>query len=74
VRRGARKPATAGRLTHGAIGRRRRSANPTVLPRMVPPQLTELVDEAPDGPDWLRETNFDGYRMHARLDRPRSAK
>src|ERR1700739_82098 len=22
-----------------------------------------------DGPDWLREIKFDGYRMHARLDR-----
>ena len=24
---------------------------------------------APDGPDWLHEIKFDGYRMHARLDR-----
>jgi hypothetical protein len=27
------------------------------------------VKEAPDGPDWLNEIKFDGYRMHARLDR-----
>jgi bifunctional non-homologous end joining protein LigD len=27
------------------------------------------VDEPPDGPDWLHEIKFDGYRMHARLDR-----
>ena len=33
------------------------------------PQLTRLVDQAPDGPDWLHEIKFDGYRMHARLDR-----
>jgi hypothetical protein len=30
--------------------------------------LTQPVDEAPDGPDWLHEIKFDGYRMHARLD------
>jgi len=23
----------------------------------------------PEGPDWLHESKFDGYRMHARLDR-----
>jgi ATP-dependent DNA ligase len=26
------------------------------------------VKTAPDGPDWLHEIKFDGYRMHARLD------
>ena len=31
--------------------------------------LTQLVDQAPDGPDWLHEIKFDGYRMHALLDR-----
>ena len=30
--------------------------------------MTELVDAAPDGPEWLHEIKFDGYRMHARLD------
>src|SRR6201984_1080159 len=35
----------------------------------IKPQLTRLVDQAPDGPDWLHEIKFDGYRMHARLDR-----
>jgi len=39
------------------------------LPEWIPPQLTELVDEAPDGPEWLHEIKFDGYRMHARLER-----
>ena len=39
------------------------------LPGWVRPQLTELVDQAPDGPQWLHEIKFDGYRMHARLDR-----
>ena len=35
----------------------------------VKPQLTKLVDQASEGPDWLHEIKFDGYRMHARLDR-----
>lgn len=38
------------------------------LPNWIKPQLTRLVDEAPDGPTWLHEIKFDGYRMHARLD------
>src|SRR6516164_1364048 len=33
------------------------------------PQLTKLVDQPPDGPEWLHEIKFDGYRVHARLDR-----
>ena len=39
------------------------------LPAWVTPQLAKLVDDPPDGPDWLHEIKFDGYRMHARLDR-----
>ena len=31
------------------------------------PQLTELVEQPPDGPDWFHEIKFDGYRMHARI-------
>jgi bifunctional non-homologous end joining protein LigD len=34
----------------------------------VKPQLTKLADQPPEGPDWLHEIKFDGYRMHARLD------
>jgi ATP-dependent DNA ligase len=40
-----------------------------VLPEWIRPQLTQLVDAAPDGDDWLHEIKYDGYRMHARLDR-----
>ena len=39
------------------------------LPEWVAPQLTRLVDAAPEGEAWLHEIKFDGYRMHARLDR-----
>jgi ATP-dependent DNA ligase len=38
------------------------------LPEWIRPQLTQLVDAAPNGPEWLHEIKFDGYRMHARLD------
>src|SRR5512133_1286961 len=48
---------------------RQRGAASTDLPGWIRPQLTELVEEAPDGSDWLHEIKFDGYRMHARLDR-----
>ena len=37
-------------------------------PRWIRPQLTRLVDAAPEGDGWLHEIKFDGYRMHARLD------
>ena len=45
---------------------RRARAGP---PELIPPQLTQLVEAAPEGDDWLHEIKFDGYRMHARLDR-----
>src|SRR5712671_3607573 len=48
---------------------RRRHAGAAGLPEWITPQLTELVDAAPDGPEWLHEIKFDGYRIHARLDR-----
>jgi ATP-dependent DNA ligase len=48
---------------------RRRRAEATALPAWIKPQLTKLVDQPPDGSEWLHELKFDGYRMHARLDR-----
>jgi bifunctional non-homologous end joining protein LigD len=40
----------------------------TAMPRWIPPQLTRLVDAAPEGDSWLHEIKYDGYRMHGRLD------
>ena len=54
-------------MTRSFEGRLRTEA--TALPDWVKPQLTKLVDEPPDGPEWLHEIKYDGYRMHARLDR-----
>jgi bifunctional non-homologous end joining protein LigD len=31
-------------------------------------QLAQLVDEAPDGDEWLHEQKFDGYRILAEMD------
>ena len=45
-----------------------RTATTVPLPDRVAPQLTQLVDAAPEGDGWLHEIKYDGYRMHARLD------
>jgi bifunctional non-homologous end joining protein LigD len=50
----------------------RRKIEPTPPPTWVKPQLAKLVEQAPDGSDWLHEIKFDGYRMHARLDAGRA--
>src|SRR5438132_2420016 len=39
------------------------------LPKWIKPQLCKPVDAPPQGPEWLLEIKYDGYRMHARLDR-----
>jgi len=54
-------------MTRSRAGRRR--AETRALPDWIKPQLTKLVDEPPEGSDWLHEIKFDGYRMHARVDR-----
>src|SRR6201995_1619777 len=45
------------------------SSRAAALPKWIPPQLTQLADAAPDGDQWLHELKYDGYRLHARLDR-----
>ena len=37
---------------------RRHRTDTAALPQWIAPQL---IDEAPDGPDWLHEIKFDGY-------------
>jgi ATP-dependent DNA ligase len=54
-------------MTRAPAGNRRTEA--TALADWVKPQLTKLVDQPPEGPEWLHELEFDGYRMHARLER-----
>lgn len=50
------------------VGREVRRTGPSALPDFIPPQLTALSDEAPDGPEWAHELKWDGYRMHARIE------
>ena len=38
------------------------------LPKWVKPQLCKLVDAPPQGPEWLHEIKYDGYRLLARLE------
>ena len=41
------------------------------LPRFVPPQLSQLVEKPPSGPQWLHEIKLEGYRMAARIENGR---
>jgi bifunctional non-homologous end joining protein LigD len=49
----------------------RSRGDPSGLPKWVKPQLCKLVDLPPRGLEWPHEIKYDGYRMHARLDRGR---
>jgi bifunctional non-homologous end joining protein LigD len=40
---------------------------PDRLPAFVPPCLATLTDAPPEGPDWVHEIKFDGYRLQARI-------
>ena len=42
------------------------------LPQFVPPQLSQLVEKPPSGPQWDHEIKLDGYRMAARIDNGRA--
>jgi DNA ligase D-like protein (predicted ligase) len=53
----------------GGASSRQPDASP--LPRWIPPQLCELVEVAPSGPQWLHEIKLDGFRMSARIERGR---
>jgi bifunctional non-homologous end joining protein LigD len=60
----------------GARPKRRRSRTGAMkngegakLPRVIEPELATLVDQAPTGDDWVHEIKFDGYRVHARIER-----
>ncbi len=36
-------------------------------PGFIPPELPLLVDEAPEGEDWVHEMKFDGYRLQVHI-------
>ena len=55
--------ARAGYGPVGAVG------TPSRPPKWIKPQVTRLVDEAPAGGGRRHEIKYDGYRMHAPIDR-----
>ena len=38
------------------------------MPDKLQPQLATLASQAPDGPEWLHEIKYDGYRLLARIE------
>jgi bifunctional non-homologous end joining protein LigD len=49
---------------------RRRPRSRAPMPEIAEPQLATLVDEAPDGNQWIHEIKFDGYRVLCRIAGP----
>ena len=45
-----------------------RIAARSALPEWIRPQLTQHVTAAADGPEWLHEIKYDGYRLLARIE------
>jgi ATP-dependent DNA ligase len=39
-----------------------------LLPAFIDPSLALLSDKPPNGPKWVHEIKFDGYRIQARID------
>jgi bifunctional non-homologous end joining protein LigD len=46
---------------------RRAGAAPPALPQWIRPQLTDLVDAAPEGDQWLHEIKYDTVCMRASI-------
>ncbi len=38
------------------------------MPDKLKPQLATVASQAPDGPEWLHEIKYDGYRLLARIE------
>ena len=38
------------------------------MPGDLKPQLASVANQAPDGPEWLHEIKYDGYRLLARIE------
>ena len=64
------KRSAAGAIKTGEPRGRQDATSP--LPRWIPPQLCQPVENAPSGPQWLHEIKLDGFRMAARIDHGRA--
>lgn len=61
--RPAKDEASAAETKPPAKRKARRRGKTAPLPPFRAPQLTTLVDEPPEGDDWLHELKYDGYRL-----------
>jgi bifunctional non-homologous end joining protein LigD len=62
------KPPARSRVAKTA-GKSKAARGSTKLPTAIKPQLATLVDKPPEGPEWIHEFKFDGYRVVAFVDR-----
>jgi bifunctional non-homologous end joining protein LigD len=46
-------------------------ATPSAMPGFLKPQLATLKSKAPNGPQWLHEIKYDGYRVQVHLNKGR---
>jgi bifunctional non-homologous end joining protein LigD len=60
----ASKPSPKSAKKSAPAGARKRA-----MPEKLVPQLASPADNAPDGPEWLHEIKYDGYRLLARIAR-----
>jgi bifunctional non-homologous end joining protein LigD len=69
VKAGPRKPAkSSGSAPSRAAARRVTGGTRAPLADFVAPELALLVDQPPDGDDWLHEIKIDGYRVYCRRE------
>jgi bifunctional non-homologous end joining protein LigD len=59
----------APRATMKPTRERARGARKRAMPATLAPQLATQADQPPDGPEWLHEIKYDGYRLIARIER-----
>jgi DNA ligase D-like protein (predicted ligase) len=64
------KPSVARAIKTSEPRGRQEATSP--LPRWIPPQLCQPVEDAPSGLQWLHEIKLDGFRMAARIDHGRA--
>src|SRR3954468_16330588 len=62
------QPESKKRARSNGAAARLPGARKGAMPELVTPQLATLVTDAPDGPEWLHEIKYDGYRLLAHIE------
>jgi DNA ligase D-like protein (predicted ligase) len=62
---------SASQVAKSGSSRGGHSRSDSPLPTFIRPQLSQLVEKPPSGPQWVHEIKLDGYRMAARIDNGR---